>query len=163
VDGEHRCTVGDTESRGWQGRADRTSRRGSQYGSRAVGAGDDSESAAHVLAAKRRAGSGSCTATSAGACSSASATAVTDAYAAGSATADSGPAHSGTAHSGTTDSGPPSSGTADASTPGSDTTTCATSSSEDGHDLRQDQIEFGGVSERDVCPQGRHGRHDASD
>ena len=36
-------------------------------------------------------------------------------------------------------------------------------SSEDGHALRQNQVEFGDVSQRDVRPEGRHRGHDASD
>ena len=70
-------------------------------------------------------------------------------------------AHAGTARAGTAHAGPAHAGTPDAGTPSSDAS--ATFSSEDGHALRQNQVEFGDVSQRDVRPKGRHRGHDASD
>ena len=80
-----------------------------------------------------------------------------------SGTARSRTPRSGSTCSGTTSADTPRSGTPDAGAPNSDATASATSSSEDGHALRQNQVEFGDVSQRDVRPKGRHGGHDASD
>ena len=152
MDGEYRCPVGAAKPREQQRDPDRTRRGRAQFGTRTVGTGDDREPAAHVLAAKPRAAS-PCSSSRAGTGPN------SDAY----PSADSDTASSGTTHAGTTGSGTTSAGTADAGTSSSDATASATSSSEDGHALRQNQVEFGDVSQRDVRSKGRHRGHDASD
>ncbi len=80
-----------------------------------------------------------------------------------SGTAHAGTAHAGTTHADTAHAGTTHSGTPDAGAPSSGATASATFSSEDGHALRQNQVEFGDVSQRDVRPKGRHRGDDASD